>query len=309
MTELEFEDHRDHLIGVAYRMLGSRAEAEDAVQDAWLRWQRSDRGAIADSRGWLTTVTARICLDTLRSARVRREAYVGAWLPEPIVTRMPDPHAVDPAEQAARTSDVSIALLTVLERLTPEQRVAFVLHDVFAVPFDEIANVVGGTAEAARQLASRARKAVREGQIRHSPDLAEQQRVLDAFVTAVNGGSLETLVKVLAPDVIMVGDGGGLAPAASRPVTGAVQVARFLLGLGRRFGADTVYEPVLVNGDLGLLGDTANPEGGPPLRLVMTFAIENGQVHGVFNMLNPLKLARVPRLDPVHRIQLAPPVG
>src|SRR5690349_19454456 len=151
----EFEVHRDHLLGVAYRMLGSRAEAEDAVQEVWLRYATARPDDLADARGWLTTVTARICLDVLRSARVRRESYVGQWLPEPVVSRLPSAEP-DPAERVARDEEVSLALLVVLDRLSPEQRVAFVLHDVFAVPFEEIAAALGTTAPAARQLASRA---------------------------------------------------------------------------------------------------------------------------------------------------------
>src|SRR5256884_2300997 len=177
-------------------MLGSRTEAEDAVQEAWLRYAGADRAGIGDLRGWLTTVTARICLDVLRSARVRRESYAGQWLPEPIVTRLAadDP---DPADRAARTEEVSVALLAVLERLTPEQRVAFVLHDVFAVPFEDVATVLGTTPAAARQLASRGRRAVSDGTIRHRTDLAEQRRVLAAFLSAVERGDLDGLVAVL----------------------------------------------------------------------------------------------------------------
>src|SRR6266511_4205825 len=197
----EFSAHRDHLMAVAYRMLGSRSDAEDAVQEAWLRFAAARTEEIADLRAWLTTVTARICLDLLRSARVRREAYVGPWLPERVV----------------RLDEVSLALLVVLERLTPEQRVAFILHDVFAVPFDEIASVLGGTPEAARQLASRARRAVAEGRPRHRADLNEQRRVLSAFLNAAERGDVDALLAVLAPDVVAIGDGGGVAPAGKAP--------------------------------------------------------------------------------------------
>jgi RNA polymerase sigma-70 factor (ECF subfamily) len=298
-----FSAHRDHLTAVAYRMLGSRSEAEDAVQEAWLRYAASDRAGIDDLRAWLTTVTTRICLDVLRSARVRREAYVGPWLPEPIVNRLPDAHP-DPADEVARTEELSLALLAVLERLSPEQRVAFVLHDVFAVPFDEIATVLDTSAAAARQLASRARRAVADSGVRrHSADLAEQRRVLEAFLAAAGRGDIDGLLAVLAPEVVVTGDGGGVGPAARTPVTGALRVARFLVGLFRHAERnDTVVEPVLVNGDLGLLIDTTFPDGRTFL-VVMTFAVADGRIVAIYDQLNPAKLDRVPRPDPARDVR------
>jgi RNA polymerase sigma-70 factor, ECF subfamily len=313
----DFEAHRSHLIGVAYRMLGSRAEAEDAVQETWLRYAAADPHP-DDLRAWLTTVTGRICLDVLRSARVRREAYIGSWLPEPIVTRLPDGAAVtagtggmgvrgsatgagDPAEQVAEREQVSLALLVVLERLTPEQRVAFVLHDVFGVPFEAIASTMDITPAAARQLASRARRAVSAPDVpRHTADLAEQRRVLAAFVAAASRGDLVGLTKVLAPDVVMTGDGAGLAPAVRHPIVGAEQVARFLLGLFRQVPRqEAVYaEPVLVNGDLGLLFDPVERDGTHGFLTLMAFAVDNGRITAFFNQLNPEKLASAPRPDP-----------
>jgi RNA polymerase sigma-70 factor (ECF subfamily) len=318
----EFAAERDHLMGVAYRMLGSRAEAEDAVQEAWLRCSNAlgdpaARAQIRDLRAWLTTTVGRICLDVLRSARVRREAYAGPWLPEPVVSRLPggvaalpdapsagqpEPagFAPDPGERAARLDEVGMALLVVLERLTPEQRVAFVLHDVFAVPFDEIAPVLGATPAATRQLASRARKAVAEGGPRHTADVPEQRRVLAAFLAAANSGDIQGLLAVLAPDVVAIGDGGGVFPAGRRPVEGALQVARFVAGLFRRVDHDLLLrgEPALVNGSLGLLIDGAFD--GQPLRIVMAFAIHNGRITGMFDQLDPAKLTRVPALDQAH---------
>ncbi|HEU4426714.1 MAG TPA: RNA polymerase sigma factor SigJ [Pilimelia sp.] len=320
----EFAAERDHLTSVAYRMLGSRADAEDAVQDAWLRCSAAlgdpeARARIRDLRAWLTTTVGRICLDMLRSARVRREAYVGQWLPEPVVSRLAGTGAVatvagpvapgiagaaggfapDPAERAALREDLGLALLVVLERLTPEQRVAFVLHDVFAVPFEEIAEVLGATPAAARQLASRARRAVADGGPRHTADLAEQRRVLAAFLAATESGDIERLVAVLAPDVVMIGDGGGLAPAARRPVSGAIQVARFVLGLLRRAQKETEVlgaELVLVNGALGFLVE-GDYRGDQRLRMVIAFAIDSGRITGIFDQVNPTKLARVAALD------------
>jgi RNA polymerase sigma-70 factor (ECF subfamily) len=303
----DFSAHRDHLMAVAYRMLGSRSEAEDALQEAWLRYASVDPTTIEDLRGWLTTVTGRICLDVLRSARVRREAYVGPWLPEPLVARLPAAGA-DPADEVARTDELSFALLVVLERLSPEQRVAFVLHDVFAVPFDEIATALATTPAAARQLASRGRRAIADARVRQRTDLPEQRRVLDAFLAAARDGDIDGLLAVLAPDVVATGDGGGLAPAARVPVTGALRVARFVAGLIRQaerlsltVGTATVVEPVLVNGDLGLLVEAAGPDGSTQL-VVMGFALADGRITAIYNQLNPAKLDRVPRPDPARSL-------
>jgi RNA polymerase sigma-70 factor (ECF subfamily) len=285
-----FEEHRDHLMAVAYRMLGSRADAEDAVQEAYLRWHTNTE-EVRDERAWLTTVTARICLDQLRSARVRREAYVGPWLPEPVVEPL-----TDPGERVAQTEQVSYALLVVLERLSPEQRVAFVLHDVFGVPFDEVATVLSTTPTAARQLASRGRRAVTgDGAPRHTADLAEQRRVVTAFLAAADGGDLDGLLALLAPDVVAVGVGGGVAPAGARPMVGALQVARFFAGLFRRYvhkDGRVRIEPVLLNGDYGLLGEVELPDG-THLRGAIAFAVADGRLTGIFNQVNPAKLAGV----------------
>lgn len=307
----DFEAHRDHLTGVAYRMLGSRSDAEDAVQETWLRWHAADRDEIGNVRAWLTTVTGRICLDQLRSARVRREAYVGQWLPEPLVERLPAPGS-DPAEQVVRRDEVSYALLVVMEQLTPEQRVALVLHDVFGVPFEEIATVLATTPAAARQLASRARRAVHaDGMPQHTADLAEQHRVVNAFVAAARAGDLEALLAVLAPDVVAVGDGGGVAPAGRDPIIGGERVARFLLALFQTYGRRATWqrvEPALVNGDLGFVAALGLPDGST-LRTTMAFAIAGGRVTGVFNQLNPAKLARVPDPQPDPDWSLPPRPG
>jgi RNA polymerase sigma-70 factor (ECF subfamily) len=282
-----FEEHRGHLIGVAYRLLGTRADAEDAVQEAYLRYAGADRAAINDLRAWLTTTTARLCLDQLRSARVRRESYVGQWLPEPLVERLPAGDA-DPADEVGRHDEVSMALLVVLETLGPEQRVAFVLHDVFAVPFEAIAEALGTTPAAARQLASRARRAVADGRPRHTATLAEQRDLLTAFLAAAQGGDINRLLELLAPDVIAIGDGNGVAPAAREPVTGGLRVARFMAGLFRRGLKEghLVGRPVLVNGSVGV----ALEFGEPPQRAVLSFAMVDGRITGLFNQLNPAKL-------------------
>ncbi|WFF01731.1 RNA polymerase sigma factor SigJ [Micromonospora sp. WMMD964] len=300
----EFEAERGRLLAVAHRMLGSRAEAEDAVQETWLRCagalaDPTTRAEIRELSAWLTTTCARICLDVLRSARVRREAYPGQWLPEPVVSPLAggpasDGYAPDPADRAVRTDQVGAALLVVLERLAPEQRVALVLHDVFAVPFARVADVLGTTEVAARQLASRARRAVAAPDVpRHTADLAEQRRVLEAFVAATESGELDQLLRVLAPDVVFVGDSGGHFPAARRPVLGADAVGRLTLGLfGRtgRYAHRVRSRPVLVDGVLGLQMETTHSDGRP-IRLVTAFAVHAGRITAIYNQLNPEKLA------------------
>jgi len=280
----DFEAERPHLLAVAYRMLGSRAEAEDAVQEAWLRYDRARAGGeIRDLRGWLTTITGRICLDVLRSARVRREAYPGQWLPEPVVT-------AGPAETVETRHEVGLALLVVLEKLTPEQRVAVVLHDAFAVPFDEIADVLNSSVEAARQHASRGRRAIAADGARHTADLAEQRRVLAAFMAATASGDLNALAAVLAPGVVAISDGGGVVSAGINPIFGAEKVARFCAGIFRnRQPADYSIEEVLVNGAVGALmrGTYAD---GRKLLAVVGFAVADGRITGIYNQLNPNKL-------------------
>ncbi|GID25040.1 RNA polymerase sigma factor SigJ [Paractinoplanes brasiliensis] len=276
-----FEAERSHLVSVAYRMLGSVAEAQDVVQEAWLRYTRASDQDIRDLRGWLTTVTGRLCLDVLKSARVSREAYTGMWLPEYFV----DPDA-GPAAQAEQRDQVGLALLVVLERLSPEQRVALVLHDAFGVPYDEVARVLGTTEAAARQHASRGRRAAAEGGVRHTAGPVEQRRVLAAFVDAVNSGDLAALASVLAPDVVSISDGGGFTRTALRPIVGADKVARFFVGIahgGRMEGA--VLEPVLVNGTAGLLVRGEKAYGA------LGLTIADGRITGLFQQLNPAKLS------------------
>ncbi|MFC0503747.1 RNA polymerase sigma factor SigJ [Micromonospora costi] len=308
----EFEAERGRLLAVAHRMLGSRSEAEDAVQETWLRYANAladptARDEVRDLRAWLTTTCARICLDVLRSARVRREAYVGEWLPEPLVTPLEgsgaDGFAPDPAERAVRTEQLGTALMVVLERLAPEQRVAFVLHDVFAVPFARVAEVLGTSEVSARQLASRARRAVTGPDApRQTADPAEQRRVVEAFVAATESGELARLLEVLAPDVVFVGDSGGHFPAARRPVVGAEAVGRFALGLfGRagRYRHRVLARPVLVDGVLGLQIETVHTDGRP-LRMVTAFAVDDGRITAVYNQLNPEKVSALPPLDPAE---------
>jgi RNA polymerase sigma-70 factor (ECF subfamily) len=245
----EFERHRGHLRAVGYRMLGSVSEADDAVQVAWLRLDRSDPGGTDDMRGWLTVVVGRICLDILRRRKSRREELAGSWLPEPVV-RTPDD--TDPEYDTVMADSVGLALLVVLESLSPAERLSFVLHDVFGVPFDEIAPVVERSPAAARQLASRARRRVRAEAPEPDADLAVQRRAVDAFLAASRDGDFEGLLRILDPDVVVRVDGGPNAPKAFRqpPVVGAENVARQAL-LFRSSAAHS--EVVMVNGAPGLI--------------------------------------------------------
>ncbi|NIH81566.1 sigma-70 family RNA polymerase sigma factor [Amycolatopsis viridis] len=296
----EFAALRPHLTAVAYRLTGSVSDAEDAVQESWLRLSALDepkRARIVDLGAWLTTVVGRICLDRLRSAAVRREKYVGQWLPEPIVTPLSAPAGDDPLEAAVRDEGVRMAAMVVLDRLTPEQRVAFVLHDAFAVPFDEIADILGVTTATARQHASRGRRALDEAQPPPRADLAEQQEVLDRFMRALAAGDVRAVAEVLHPDVVLIGDSGGKAKTAVQIVTGADKVARFFLGLLRLYrpSALTAGRPVLVNGDLGAY--TPPDPGGDgyrPLQArLQTFTVRDGRIAAIYDQANPDKLTRV----------------
>lgn len=257
MTEREelallFESNRAYLRAVAYRMLGSRSEAEDAVQEAWLRLDRAKAGEIEELKPWLTVVVSRICLDLLRRRRAQSVAYAGTWLPEPEV----EFDLAESPEQSAMVADsVGIALLVVLETLTPAERLSFVLHDVFAVPFEEIAHIMGKTAASVRQLASRARRRVRGASRDPDTDRAVQRRVVEAFLKASRAGDFEGLLAVLDPDVVLRTDGGGTGPLARAPVRGAKQVAAVLKERGPLFAPHG--RPALVNGAIGILVGSA----------------------------------------------------
>ncbi|MFD9704331.1 sigma-70 family RNA polymerase sigma factor [Lentzea sp. NPDC059081] len=275
--------HRTHLIGVAYRLTGSVADAEDAVQEAWPRFAKAE--GVEDPRGWLTTVVSRICLDRLRSAAVRRETYVGSWLPEPLVTT---PEDDDPLAAVVRSDGVRMAALVLLDKLTPDQRVAFVLHDAFAVPFGEIADVLGVSEAAARQHASRARRTVTGSTPPPRAALDEQREVLEKFLTAMVNGDIDAVLGLLHPDAVMIGDGGGKARTAVNTVSGADKVARFFLGLLRKYGYPE-HRPVLVNGDLGMVMAAQ----GEVASRVTTFTVHGGKVAAIYDMANPDKLTHV----------------
>jgi RNA polymerase sigma factor (sigma-70 family) len=276
-----FEDHRAHLRAVAYRMLGSASEADDAVQEAWLRLSRADAAAVDNLRGWLTTVVGRVCLDMLRARRLRREEYVGTWLPEPLVVTADDD--ADPAEQALVADAVGLALLVVLEALTPAERLAFVLHDMFAVPFDEIAPIVGRSPTATRQLASRGRRRVRGGAPAPDADLAQQRRAVAAFLAAARAGDFEALLEVLDPEVVFRVDAGPGAERARPPVAGAAAVARRVLARGARFAP--LGRPALVNGAAGIVvGSVGRPAA------VVGFTVSGGRVAAIDLIVDRAKL-------------------
>jgi RNA polymerase sigma-70 factor (ECF subfamily) len=274
-----FEGERDRLHGLAYRITGSRTDADDVVQEAWLRWDRSDQAAVERPGAWLTTVTSRIALDRLRAAQRTREAYVGPWLPEIAVTE------ADPAEQAELAESLTVGFLAVLERLGPVERVVFLLADVFAVPFDEIATVVERSPEACRQIASRARKRVRQERPRFSATDEEAWRVAAAFLGAVQAGDIDTVLGLLAPDVVAVSDGGAEHHAARRPVRGPDRVARLVMNLMARASEHLTVEVRTINGQPGVvfrLGDEA--------LLATAVEVIDGQVAGLYSVVNPDKM-------------------
>ncbi len=280
-TDATFAAERGRLVGVAYRVTGSRTEAEDVVQDAWLRWQRTDQAAVACPAAWLTTVTSRLALDRLTSARSRREAYVGPWLPEPVAT---DP---GPADRAELAESLSIGFLAVLERLGPVERVVFLLADVFSVPFDEIAEVVDRSPAACRQVASRARRRVQQDRPRFHPTDAEARRVTEAFLGAVGAGDIDGVTALLAPDVVTTSDGGPDHHAARRPVVGPDRVARFLVNLARRaLRPGVTLSPADLNGQPGLIVE----EDGRTV-LALACSVVDGRVDRIWAVVNPEKTA------------------
>lgn len=279
----QFEECRDYLRGVAYRMLGSMSEADDAVQEAWLRLDRSGDQTISDLRRWLTVVVSRICLDVLRARRAQLDDYIGTWLPEPVVRGVDDPTA---EEEAVLADSVGLALLVVLETLSPAERLAFVLHDVFNVPFDEIARVIGKGAAATRKLASRARRRVQVAAPAPDTDRAAQKRVVDAFLAASRAGDFDALITMLAPDVVLRTDGGGAGPLARPPLAGAAAVARQFAEQGRRFAPHG--RPVIVNGAVGVL---VGPAHRPTA--VAGFTIANGLITAIHLIGDPTKFRHI----------------
>ena len=287
----EFEAQRPRLLGLAYRLLGSVSDAEDVVQEAWFRWAATDRATIERPIAWLTTVVSRLGLDRLRATSRSRVDYVGPWLPEPLVR--PISHD-DPALTAEVSDSLTTAFLVLLEALTPEERLVLLLVDVFGESFRAAATASGKSEEACRQLAVRARRKVRQ----RSPDSpvrqatgAEQLAVASAFVGAVMTGDLEAVLTLLSPDVVLVSDGGAQRHAARRPVVGAERVARFVVNIGRRYPAETQFDPVWVNGRPGVLMSLGAAPSVP--YMITAVEVENGRVTRCFSILNPDKLRSV----------------
>jgi RNA polymerase sigma-70 factor, ECF subfamily len=290
--ERVFSELRAHLLRVGYRITGSVADAEDAVQEAWLRIAGLDaaaRAEIRDERAWLTTVVGRLCLDRLRSAAARRERYVGPWLPEPLLT---SGDADDPLAVVVRHEDVRMAAMVVLESLSPPQRVAFVLHEALALPYAQIGEVLGCSEATARQHAARARKIVADADPPPRASTAEQEALLARFAEAMARADGAALVELLHPDVVWVSDSDGRAKAARRPVVGAEKVARLLLGLLATYGEDMLSRSSVlrVNGELGL----RTPAVESPAGAVAVFAVRDGRIAAVYQVVNPEKLTHLP---------------
>jgi RNA polymerase sigma factor (sigma-70 family) len=278
-----FEENRGHLRAVAYRMLGSLSEADDAVQEAWLRLSRSDSGGIHNLGGWLTTVVARVCLDMLRSRKSRREEPLGVHVPDPIVSRA---DRLDPEHEVLLADAVGLALLVVLETLAPAERLAFVLHDMFDLPFDEIAPIIERSSTAARQLASRARRRLQGAAPVPDADLSRQREVVAAFLAAARGGDFEALLAVLDPDVVLRADRGGVPAGASREICGAQVVAEQALTFSQFV---QFAQLVLVNGAAGIVSWL--PSGQP--FSVMGFTIRHGRIVEIDVLADPLRLRQL----------------
>ncbi|MEV6701165.1 RNA polymerase sigma-70 factor [Streptomyces sp. NPDC051453] len=283
VTEV-FEEHRPVLMGVAYRMLGRVADAEDVVQDAWLRWAQADRDEVREPRAYLVRVATRLAIDRLRQAQVRREAYVGPWLPEPLVTDF-GPTAPDTVEAAVLAESVSLAVLVVLESLSPLERAVFVLREAFGFPFAEIATTLDRSESAVRQLAGRARKHVDERRPRFDVDPVERRDLTERFLAAATGGDLEGLMTLLAPDARLVGDSGGKSKAPLRVIESADKVGRFLLGAAKSGGTGFTFRIVELNAGPAVL---ALVDGKPDS--VFQVDVADGHVQCVYIVRNPDKL-------------------
>jgi RNA polymerase sigma-70 factor (TIGR02957 family) len=288
MSEDAFALHRSLLFTVAYEMLGSAADAEDVVQETWLRWADVDHAAVRDPRAYLVRIVTRQALNRLRTLARRREEYIGEWLPEPLAT------SPDVAADVELAESLSIAMLTVLETLGPAERAVFVLRDVFETPYDEIAEAVGKSPAAVRQIAHRARDHVAARRPRTPVSTTEQQEAVDRFLAAVRHGDLQALLDVLAPDVVAVADGGGVAPAARRPIQGAERVARLLIG-GLR-SLDFEAKSVWLNGSPATRIDI-----GGQVTAAVSLAVENGRITRIYAISNPDKLARLDGVAAITR--------
>jgi RNA polymerase sigma-70 factor (ECF subfamily) len=277
-----FVAHRNLLFTVAYEMLGSAADAEDVLQETWLRWMQVDVSQVRDERAYLVRMTTRRALDRLRTVRRRREVYVGPWLPEPLLT------APDVAEDAELAESLSMALMLVLETLSPTERAVFVLREAFDVGYDEIAAAVGKSPAAVRQIAHRARRHVEARRPREAVSPTEARAAVESFRHAVETRDLQGLLDVLAPEVVLVSDGGGVKQAAPRPITGAAKTARFVLGALGRAQVTFTGEPTVVNGNPALLLRVDGEVDG-----VLALQVEDGRISGLYYVRNPQKLTRI----------------
>ncbi|MFW6693050.1 RNA polymerase sigma factor SigJ [Streptomyces sp. MAR4 CNX-425] len=287
-TDLDvFEAHRSVLMGLAYRMLGGFADAEDVVQDTWLRWSAADREQVRDARGYLVRIATRLSLDRLRSAQARRESYVGSWLPEPVTTDVRGDELTDGSERALLAESVTLAMLVVMESLSPLERAVFVLREAFGFPYADIGAMLDRSDDAVRQLAGRARRHVSERKPRYDVDVAEQRHITERFLDAAAGGDLKGLMALLAADVDVVSDAGGKAKAPRRVIRGADKAARFLIGATKDLG--DLVEPRFVirevNGRPGLLLTT---KGEPDS--VTALELRDGRIARIYIMRNPDRL-------------------
>ena len=297
-----FAEQRDYLLGVSYRLTGSWADAEDVVAEAWPRWE-AHADEVLEPRAWLTRVVGRMSLDHLRSARVRRETYVGPWLPEPLVSTVSTDASggvvggggaeSDPLGVLVREESVRMAFLIVLDELTPEQRLAVVLHDVIGMDFAGVAEVIGCSESSARQHASRGRRRLADANTAPRPDPDAAWKLLGEMSDALFSGDVDRLLQLLAPDVLLLSDGAGQVLAARRPIHGAVEVGRFLGGLAKKFGVNTTFEPILVNGDPGFLVRVDSDRPQDPKLGVYTFDMRDGQITALYAVLAPDKLTRL----------------
>jgi RNA polymerase sigma-70 factor (TIGR02957 family) len=277
-----FVAHRNLLFTVAYEMLGSAADAEDVLQETWLRWVEVDQETVRDQRAYLVRITTRLALNRLRTMKRRKEAYVGPWLPEPLLT------APDVADDVELAESVSMALMLVLETLAPTERAVFVLREVFELGYEEIADAVGKSPAAVRQIAHRARQHVDARRPRATVSASETRAVLASFQRALDGRDLQGLLDVLAPDVVLLSDGGGVKRAAPRPVAGAGKLARFILGGIGKTEETLTSAPTVVNGNPGLVLRLNGEIDG-----VMAVRVEDGRITGLYYVRNPEKLTRV----------------
>jgi RNA polymerase sigma-70 factor, ECF subfamily len=285
---MDFETIRGRLFGLAYRMLASRVEAEDLVQEAYVRWHQADRAAIGNPEAWLVTVTTRLAVDRLRKLKTEREAYVGPWLPEPIVTGDLPGHDLDLA------GDLSIAMLTLLETLAPDERAAFLLHDVFDVDYGSIASILGRSEAACRQVIHRARERVRGSRKRFASTADAKRALLEKFKAATLASDEAALLALFTPDAVWTADSGGKAPAAPQPLVGVSKIVGLLVGLGRRWPSDRVIELADVNGEPGVVVRESGRITG-----IITVDTDGDRIASVYAVVNPDKLSQLawpPRL-------------